>query len=172
MRAVRQPQPEEEESMKTRTEMKPAMKEESLFARWTPTRMFDELREEMETLWRWPFARPLPRAAGAWMPSTDVFRDDGHLVVKADLPGMKKADIDVAIENGDLVLRGERKEETKVEKEDFYRAERAYGSFYRRLALPETVKPTDIAANFENGVLTVTVPIPKEEAKTEHIPIA
>jgi HSP20 family protein len=153
--------------MKTK-EMMPAKKEESLFARWSPFRMF----EEMEALWRWPFARPLPRAAGAWLPSTDVFRDDGHLVVKADLPGMSKADIDIAIEDGDLVLRGERKEETMVEKEDFYRAERAYGSFYRRMALPEKVKAENIKAAFDNGVLTVTVPLPKEEIKAEHIAIA
>jgi HSP20 family protein len=158
--------------MKTRTETMPAKKEETLFARWSPIRMFDELREEMEGLWRWPFARPLPRAAGAWLPSTDVFRDDGHLVVKADLPGMKKADIDIAIEDGDLVLKGERKEETQVEKEDFYRAERAYGSFYRRMALPENVHAENIKAAFDNGVLTVTVPLPKEETKTEHIAIA
>ncbi len=157
--------------MKTKETM-PAKKEETLFARWSPFRMFDELREEMEGLWRWPFARPLPRAAGAWMPNTDVFRDNGNLVVKADLPGMKKADIDIAIEDGDLVLKGERKEETKVEKEDFYRAERAYGSFYRRMALPESVHPENIKAAFDNGVLTVTVPLPKEETKTEHIAIA
>ena len=157
--------------MKTKFETKPAKKEETLLARWSPTRMFDELREEMETLWRWPFARPLPRAAGAWLPNTDVFRDNGNLVVKADLPGMNKADIDIAIENGDLVLRGERKEETKVEKEDFYRAERAYGSFYRRMTLPENVHADAIKAAFDNGVLTVTVPMPKEETTSEHITI-
>ena len=106
------------------------------------------------------------------MPSTDVFRHNNNLVVKADLPGMTKADIDVAIEDGDLILRGERKAETKVEEEDYFRAERVCGSFYRRMTLPENVKAANIKATFDNGVLTVTLPLPKEEHKTEKVAVS
>lgn len=158
--------------MRTQIQTNPTKKEALLPTRWAPMRMFDELRDEMEALWRWPFARPVTRAEGSWMPSTDVFRHDNNLVVKADLPGMTKADIDVAIEDGDLILRGERKAETKVEEENYFRAERAYGSFYRRMTLPENSKAADIKATFDNGVLTVTLPLPKEEHKTEHVAVS
>ena len=159
--------------MRTQAVAKTPKTEAVLADRWNPMLLFDKLREELDPWFRPPFPRPpIFRAETEWMPTVDIFRHKDKLVVKADLPGMNKADIDVAMENGDLVLRGERKTETKVENEDYFRAERAYGSFYRRMTLPENVKAADIKATFENGVLTVTLPLPKDEHKTEHIKVA
>jgi HSP20 family protein len=85
---------------------------------------------------------------------------------------MKKEDVEVAIEEGDLILRGERKEETEVEEENVYRWERSYGSFFRRLPLTFEVKPEAVNANFKDGVLEVTLPLPKEEKKPKAQKIA
>jgi HSP20 family protein len=132
-----------------------------------PLAMFDELVNEIDQLWQRPWmtgfpwmARRFEKEPFNFMPRIDVFKKDGSLVVKADLPGMKREEIHVALEEGGLVLKGERKEETKVEKENYYKAECAYGSFYRRVPLAFEVKPEDIVAKFTDGVLEVTVPAP------------
>jgi HSP20 family protein len=130
--------------------------------------LFDELREDIETLWErpwFPFDRPrrrLARRLATWMPTLDVFQKDNELVIKADLPGMKKDEVQVLIEEGDLVLKGERKTLKEVKEEDYYRCEREYGEFYRRLALPFEADPTLIAAKFTDGVLEVKIPLPVE----------
>lgn len=129
-----------------------------------PLGMFDELMNE---LWNRPWMKSFPWAASRFekegldfLPHIDVLKKGDTLVVKADLPGMNREDIHVALEEGDLVLKGERKEETKVEKEDYYKAECRYGSFYRRVPLTFEVKPEDIVAKLVDGVLEVTVPVP------------
>jgi HSP20 family protein len=157
--------------MKTRPENEMAKKEETAL-RWTPMRVFDELRQDMEELWRFPWVRPLPRAAGAWIPSADIFRQNGDLVVKADLPGLKREEIEVTVDNGDLVLCGERKHEEEVKEENLYRWERSHGKFFRRLALPYDVEPTQISAKFADGVLEVHIPMPApEEVAAQKIPV-
>lgn len=138
----------------------------------TPFSLLDELRSELDRVWDWP---RLTRGDGeklTWWPRMDVFRKKDNLVIKADLPGMKKEDVEVAIEEGDLILRGERKEETELEEENVYRWERSYGSFFRRLPLTFEVKPEAVNANFKDGVLEVTLPIPKEEKKPKAQKIA
>jgi HSP20 family protein len=108
----------------------------------------------------------------AWTPTLDVYGQPGELVVKADLPGMKKEDIRICLEAGALVLQGERKEETKVEKESFYIAERSYGSFYRRLPLAFDADFSKIVAQFNDGVLEVHIPMPAvEPPKAQEIPV-
>lgn len=140
----------------------PLKKEETLPVR-TPWSLFEELRNEMEELWNRPWLPfRLARAPRTWAPTTDVFRADGDLVVKADLPGMRKEDIEVRLEHGDLVLKGERKHEEEVKEENFFRSECSYGSFFRRLPLPYEVEPKAINAKFHDGVLEVHIPLPQE----------
>jgi HSP20 family protein len=128
-----------------------------------PWSMFDEMRNEMAQMWNRPlFDWPMKMTTEEWMPTTDVYREKGHLMVKADLPGMTKDDLEVALDNGDLVLKGERKAEKKVEKEDFYHCERSYGQFLRRIPLPFHAEAGKVKANFKDGVLEVKIPIPKE----------
>jgi HSP20 family protein len=95
-----------------------------------------------------------------WSPNVDVFERDNRLVTKVDLPGMKKEDVSVEVADGRLALSGERKRETEERKDNFYRSEREYGSFYRAVPLPEGVKLEDVKATFSDGVLEVSVPLP------------
>jgi HSP20 family protein len=137
--------------------------------------MFDELRNELEDFWgrpwrslrSWPHLASLARSE-RWLPSTDVMRENGTLVVKADMPGMTKDDVKVSLDNGDLVIEGERKQETKTEEKDFLRSECTYGSFYRRLPLPDGVDASKIAAKVGEGVLEVRVPMPAAAVPAPH----
>jgi HSP20 family protein len=147
-------------SMKTNV---PAKTEETRPRRWDPFDWMSQMQAEMNRLWGdgWPSFRPLGRPAemrGAWAPRADVYEEDGSLVVKADLPGIKREDIDVEVEDGDLVLRGERATEREIKEEDFYRMERFAGAFYRRLPLPEGAEPSKIDATYRDGVLEVHIP--------------
>jgi len=143
----------------------------------TPLNLFDSFFNEMETFWPKTFFRPMTRrfdktTTATWMPTFDVYELEGKLTVKADLPGMKKDDVKIYFEEGALVVQGERKEETKVEKEDYYLAECNYGHFYRRLPLNFKVDPTKIFAHFTDGVLEIAIPVPVEEkVKAQVIPV-
>ena len=122
---------------------------------------------------RWPTFRPLPAAGRAtWFPEIDVFEKDHRLVTKIDLPGLKKEDVKVEVTDGHLAISGQRKSEAEEKKDDFYRCERQYGSFYRVVPLPEGVKLEDVKATFSDGVLEVSVPLPaKIEAKPRTVEI-
>ena len=107
---------------------------------------------------------------GTWTPAVDIYEVDGALVLKAELPGMQREDIDVNIENNTLTIRGERKLDTAIKQENFHRVERAYGSFVRSFSVPNTVDAAKVAAEYKNGVLSVTLPV-REEAKPRTINI-
>lgn len=106
-----------------------------------------------------------------WSPDLEVLERDGRFVVKADLPGLKKEDVKVNVQEGMLVIEGERKQEVEEKKEGLYRTERTYGSFYRSLPLPEGAKLDKITANFKDGVLEVAMPIEKAEKAAKAIPV-
>lgn len=129
-----------------------------------------------EPFWRGFQLAPLPSAsfaeATAWAPKVDVFEKDGRLVTRVDLPGVKKEDVTVEVADGHLALSGERKHESEEKKDNVYRSERQYGSFYRAVPLPEGVKLDDVKATFADGVLEVSVPLPaKPESKARKIEI-
>lgn len=133
-------------------------------------RVFDE---PFETAFRWPTFRALaaPEAA-KWAPEVDVFERDNRIVTKVDLPGLKKEDVKVEVSEGYLSISGERKSEIEEKKDNVYRCERSYGSFYRAVPLPEGVKVDDVKATFADGVLEVSVPLPaKAEAKPKTVQI-
>ena len=122
---------------------------------------------------RWPSSRgfAFPEAAN-WAPEIDVFERDNRLVTKVDLPGLKKEDVKVEVTDGYLSISGERKAETEEKKDNVYRCERSYGSFYRAVPLPEGTKLEDVTATFADGVLEVSVPLPaKTEAKPRSVKI-
>lgn len=129
----------------------------------------DELRKEMEGFWDSPVLfrpiRPLRELANSkmgWAPTMDLFDRNGSLVLKADLPGVKKENVSVSLENGELIVRGHRKEETEIKEADYYRAERSQGEFFRRVALAFEADPKKIEAKFADGVLEVKIPYPLE----------
>ncbi len=108
---------------------------------------------------------------GAWVPSVDIYETDTHdLVLRAELPGMAREDIDVSVQNGTVVIKGEKKFDQAVKDEQYRRIERTYGSFHRSFTLPNTVDASKVTAEYRNGVLTVTLPF-KEEAKPRTISV-
>jgi HSP20 family protein len=107
---------------------------------------------------------------GSWAPAVDIYEKNGNIVLKAELPGIDPKTVDVRVENNVLTLRGERKFEEEVKKDDFHRVERAYGTFTRSFTLPALVDTGKIKAEFKDGVLKLTIP-KKEEAKPKQIQI-
>jgi HSP20 family protein len=106
---------------------------------------------------------------GSWTPAVDIFETDGHdLVLRAELPGMTREDIEVTVENNTLVLKGTKKFDSEVKDENYRRIERSYGSFHRSFTLPNTVDAAKVSADYKNGVLTVKLPF-REEAKPRTI---
>ncbi len=105
-----------------------------------------------------------------WAPACDVFENDNEIVVKAELPEVKKEDVTVAIDNNVLTIRGERKFEQDVKKENYHRVERRYGEFTRSFTLPGFVDAAKVNAEFKDGILRVTMP-KREEAKPKQIEV-
>jgi HSP20 family protein len=105
-----------------------------------------------------------------WAPAVDIFETENELVVKADLPDVNPQDLDIRVENNILTIRGERKFESKVNEDNYLRIERAYGSFSRSFALANSVKSEAIKADYQNGVLTLSLP-KREEAKPKQIKV-
>jgi HSP20 family protein len=99
-----------------------------------------------------------PSAAGYWSPAVDIFEDTERVVFRVDLPGIRREDVELNIEDGNLVLRGERRMNPDVRREDYHRLERAFGPFLRSFRLPEGVDPQNIQAEMRDGVLTVSIP--------------
>ena len=138
--------------------------------RWDPTRELasmeiDRLNRMFTDLWG---EENLSRG---WTPAVDIFTTNNHdVVIKADLPDVKKEDISVTFENNVLTLRGERKFESETARENYQRMERFYGSFGRSFTIPATVDASRISASFKDGVLTVRLP-QREEARPKQIAI-
>jgi HSP20 family protein len=114
---------------------------------------------------------PFREFDGAWMPPVDIFSTGDHeLVIKAEIPGMNKDDIDITVENFTLTIRGEKKAEQTVKEDQFHRVERNYGAFTRSFALPHTVDANKVEASYKDGVLTIKLP-QREEAKPKQIKV-
>ena len=134
--------------------------------RWNPWNEFVSLRERMNRMFEDSLFRPERHedgvGLGAWSPAVDMFEKDDKFVIKAELPGLDKKDVNVDLQNGVLTLKGERKHESEVKEENFYRREMSYGKFMRSFRLPADVDADKIRAEFQNGLLTVEVPKPEE----------
>jgi len=137
-------------------------------------RMFENLNA-LNFMPRFEADLAFPRMAelekAAWWPVIEVVEKNGELKVHADLPGMKKEDINVEFLNNALVISGERKLETKEEKEGYFRTERDYGNFYRSIPLPAGFNADKAHAVFHDGVLEITVAVPKLEQKARKLEI-
>jgi len=135
-----------------------------------------------ETMERWfeeAFRRPFSSLGPSWlprlratemeevMPSVDIFEEGDNVVVKAELPGMRKEDIDVNMTDNTVSISGEKKKEEKVERKNYYREERSYGSFTRSFRLPSEVDTAKAKANFKEGVLEIRIPKTEEAKKKE-----
>jgi HSP20 family protein len=137
--------------------------------RWDPTRELagmeiDRLNRMFSEFYGDAFTR-------GWVPAVDIYETDDHeVVLKAELPDLKREDINLTFENGVLTLKGERKFEQETTRENFQRLERRYGSFSRSFTLPNTVDAARIHATYKDGVLTIRLP-QREEAKPKQIAV-
>jgi HSP20 family protein len=136
----------------------------------SPFTLMRRMSEEMDRMFGQAFGSS-GRGTGAWYPAIDVREQNGQLQVHAELPGLKPEDVKVEITDDALIIRGERKYESEHQTGRAYRSERRYGEFYREIALPEGVKADQAKAQFNNGVLEVTVPVPEEASRRREIPI-
>ena len=131
--------------------------------RWEPGREVDSLQSEVNRVFDAFFGGGAGAArARRWVPPMDLVETDDHLVLRADLPGMQRDDVEIEIKDGALTISGERTAEHEENTEGYYRVERAYGRFARSLTLPEGIEPDAIAASLENGVLEVRIPKPAQ----------
>ena len=140
----------------------------SLFS-MNPFALMRQFTEDMDKMFG-----QLPRVAGeanAWCPAIEVKEKEGKLLVTAELPGLKKEEVKVHIDENTLVVEGERKQEKEEKREGFYHSERSYGKFYRSIPLPTGAKTDQAAAQFNNGVLEITVPIPEVKATRQDVPV-
>jgi HSP20 family protein len=141
-------------------------------AAWSGFNGLSTLRNEIDRLFEAPLtelARTSHLLSGS-APAVDIYVDKDNFVVKAELPGMKKEDIDVSLHDGSLSISGERKGEKKWDEAEVYRAERFFGRFQRTVALPAPVASAGIKAQYQDGILTVTLP-KAEEAKPKQIDV-
>ena len=141
--------------------------------KYDPFREMRSLQDEVNRLFTSSFSRGNSESdlmRGAWSPQVDIFENKNEIVLEAELAGMKPEDVEISIENNVLTIHGERKFEKKDESDNFHRVERSYGSFTRSFTLPPTVQSEDANAQFENGVLRLTL-AKREEAKPRRIEI-
>jgi HSP20 family protein len=141
--------------------------------KYDPFRELRSLQDEMNRLFITNFSRGASDEgfmSGAWIPSVDIFENKDHLFIEAELPGMRREDVDISIENNVLTLKGERRFEKRDENDNYHRVERSYGSFTRSFTLPQTVTAEGAAAEFANGVLRITL-AKREETKARKIEI-
>jgi HSP20 family protein len=146
----------------------------------SPVRRMASFRDEVDNLLNLAFARlggpPTDPERGSqflegWFPAVDVYEDKDNLLVRAELPGMKKEDIEISLHEGFLTLSGERKGQETQEGAETYRSERWLGRFNRTISLPCSVVPDKIKATYTDGILAVSLP-KAEEAKPKQIPIS
>jgi len=139
---------------------------------WPGLGRLSNLRDEIDRLFEAPLAE-LARTSqllSGWTPALDMHEDKDNIVVRAELPGMKKEDINISLHDGSLSISGERRSEEKTENAEVYRAERFVGRFQRTVTLPAPVAVDKVKAQYKDGVLTITLP-KTEEAKPKQIDV-
>lgn len=139
--------------------------------RWDPFREVVTLQERVNRVFSDLYGRSASEdLSGRWTPAVDIFESPEALVLKAELPDVKREDIHITVENGLLTLSGERKVDSDVRQEQYHRIERSYGAFSRSFSLPSTVDGSNASADYKNGVLTIRLPR-REDAKPKQIDI-
>jgi len=136
-----------------------------------PFEQLTNLREEINRLFDLPFGDGGRESEFfGWAPAVDLYEDKDHLVVKAELPGLKKEEIEISLHEGSLIISGERKLESQDGEGESSRSERFFGRFQRALELPKPVNANAVKATYRDGILTVTLP-KTEESKPKQISV-
>jgi len=143
----------------------------TLLTRWDPFRDFSLLQDRMNRLFQeYTPSGEEQLSTTNFVPLVDVYEDEHHVTLKAELPGVNPKDVDIRIENNVLTVRGERKFEKEEKEENFHRIERRYGSFMRSFTLPNTVNPDSVKADYDNGLLKIQFE-KRAEAKPKQIQV-
>jgi len=144
----------------------------TVLTRWEPFREFSTLQDRMNRLFRETQGNSQEESltSSSFAPAVDVYEDEHNVTLKIEVPGIDEKDIDVGVENNTLTVHGERKIEKEEKEENYRRLERQYGSFTRTFNLPPTVDAEKVQADYDKGVLKVTLP-KKAEAKPKQIKV-
>jgi len=143
----------------------------STITRWDPFRDLVQLQDRVNRLFQDSAqGREEGFNTASFVPPVDIYEDEHSIVLKAEVPGIDQKDLDIRIENNVIVIRGERKFEKETKEENFHRIERRYGSFQRSFGLPNTVNTENVTADYENGILKVTL-AKRAEAKPKQIKV-
>ena len=140
---------------------------------WELMRELAVMQDRMNRIWGTMHDRGTEdvTSRGTWLPPVDIYENEAReIVLRADLAGLKRDDIDLTVENNTLTIRGERKRDDEVHEDRYHRLERAYGAFSRSFTLPNTVDPHKVRAEYRDGVLTVTLPA-REEVRPRQIQV-
>jgi len=142
---------------------------------WQPLREVEEVGRRFEDIFGRPFLpgvwRAFPSEEMVWAPAIDVLEKEDKFLVKVELPGVKEEDVNVTVAGDTLTIEGEKKAESEVKKKGYYYTETSYGSFSRSITMPSTVDASKIEANYDKGVLEITLPkVP--EVKPKKITVA
>jgi HSP20 family protein len=145
----------------------------SQLTRWEPFREFSPMEDRLNRFFRASFNPARPEEAlttTSLAPPVDIYEDEHKITLKIEVPGIDEKDIDVRIEGNTLTVQGERKLEKEEKEENFRRVERYYGTFTRSFTLPGSVDPGQVSADYDNGVLKISLP-KKAEAKPKQIKV-
>jgi HSP20 family protein len=141
---------------------------------WNPIRDLVQLQDRINHVFNDAYGRGTEEGlmnSGTWIPPVDIYQNGEHeLVLKAELPDMKREDIAITVDNNTLMIKGEKKITEEAKDEQFHRIERRYGSFSRSFVLPPTVDTTKVSAEYKNGVLSLKLPL-RDEAKPRQIAV-
>lgn len=142
----------------------------SALRQWRPSRLMEDMERLMEeSIANWPLRvtwRRLPGAEMAWAPALEMYEREDKIVVRTELPGVNKDEIDISMTGDTLTIKGERKASEEVKEEQYHRCELAYGTFSRSITMPVAVDAERIEATYENGILEIHVPKAKEAMPT------
>lgn len=150
--------------------------------RWDPFRELESLRREMDRIFDEVFGRfsssgreselePIEEFGRAWTPACDIYETDKEVVVKANLPGVSKDNVEVVVTEDAVTIKGEAKEESEVKEKNYYRKELSYGAFQRVIPLPVPVKSDEAKATFKDGILEIRAPKQEVSPKGKKINI-
>jgi HSP20 family protein len=141
--------------------------------RWDPFQELNLITSRMNRLFHDTYGQGSTEenlTTSTFVPPVDIYEDEHNITLKIEVPGIEQKDMDVRLENNTLTVRGERKFEKEEKEENFHRLERRYGSFYRAFTLPNTVDADSIKADYDNGLLKITL-AKKAEAKPKQIKV-
>jgi HSP20 family protein len=145
----------------------------TVLTRFEPFREFATLQDRINRVFRDSYSgagQDDALTTSSFAPAVDVYEDEHQIALKIEVPGIDEKDIDIRVENNTLTVHGERKIDKEEKEENYRRVERQYGSFTRSFTLPQTVDTENVSANYDKGVLTVTLP-KKAEAKPKQIKV-